>query len=118
MSNAMRKGSLLLILAAICAATLVSSPACTYATTSGASTGGSSWTDGSAGGGTGSGTTNNGDPDNPIPGKTGGNLMTTPGLSDGPRQSVSVGYSVTVSSVSLRGWLQPIYWMLRIHLGW
>ena len=55
MSNAMRKGSLLLILAAICAATLVGSPVRTHAATSDGST---SWTDDSPGGGT-----QNGDPD-------------------------------------------------------
>ena len=112
MSNAMRKGSLLIILAAICAATLVGAPTHTYASTSG---GASSFTDDSPGGGT-----TNGDPDVPIPGKTGGILTTTPAYSysSDPRTSVSVGYSVTVSSVSLRGWLQPVYWMFRIQLGW
>jgi len=108
MSNAMRKGSLFLVLAAICAATLVWSPVHTYAATPS----GSSWTDDSPGGGT-----TNGDPDVPVPGKTGGSLLTTPSLSAGPRTSVSVGYSVTVSGVSLRGWLDPAYWMFRI-IGW
>jgi len=105
----MPKGSLLIILAAICAATLVGAPTHTYASTSG---GQSSFTDDSPGGGT-----TNGDPDVPIPGKTGGIVATSPVYTSGPRESVSVGYSVTVSSVSLRGWLQPAYWMFRI-LGW
>jgi hypothetical protein len=110
MSNAMRKGSLLLVLAAICAATLVWSPVHTYAATP---SGGSSWTDNSPGGGT-----TQGDPDVPVPGKTGGNLSATPSYSSGPRQTVSVGYSVSVSSVTLRGWLQPVWGMFRVYLGW
>lgn len=111
MSNAMRKGSLLFILAVICAATLVGSPVSTHAATS---TGGTSWTDGSPGGGT----NNNGDPDNPDPEKQYGSVQGGTVSYLAPRESVSTGYSFSISSVSLRGWVQSLYWAMRIRLGW
>ncbi|HKA24301.1 MAG TPA: hypothetical protein VKF80_04930 [Candidatus Eisenbacteria bacterium] len=111
MSNAMRKGSLLVVLAAICAVTLMWSPARTHAD-SGPNNGQTAWTDDSPGGGS-----TNGDPDVPTPGKSGASLATTPSLSTGMRGSVSTRYSVSASSVSLRGWLQPLLWALRIRLG-
>ena len=110
MSNAMRKGSLLIILAAICAATLVGAPTHTYAAASG---GASSYTDDSPGGGTAS----SGDPDNPDPEKL-GVVSARPVLYMTPRTSLSTGESYVVSSVSLRGWLQPLYWVIRTQLGW
>src|SRR5262245_13925611 len=112
MSNAMRKGSLLIILAVICAATLVGSPVSSNAS---GTTGGTSWTDDSPGGGTG---TNNGDPDNPDPNRKLGSGTSGPVLYAPPRTSLSTGYSVSVTGVTLRGWLQPIYLSLRIRLGW
>jgi hypothetical protein len=111
MSNAMRKGSLLLILAAICAATLVGSPVRTHAATE--SGGASSWTDDSPGGGT-----QNGDPDKPDPSWRSGSVQGGSVTYLAPRESVSTGYSFSVSSVTLRGWVQSLYLGLRIRLGW
>jgi len=110
MSNAMRKGSLLLVLAAICAATLVWSPAHSYAA---APSSGTSWTDDSPGGGT-----INGDPDKPDPNKRFGTVTGTPVLYATPRTSVSTGYSFTVSSVSLRSLMLLAYQAMRVRLGW
>ena len=109
MSNAMRKGSLLVVLAAICAMTLMWSPTHTYADGTGGQT---AWTDDSPGGST------NGDPDLPTKGSGGSGTVTSQSTSYyGPRQSVSVGYSVTLSGVSLRDWWQPLMWGLRSRLG-
>jgi hypothetical protein len=107
MSNVMRKGSLLLVLAAICAATLVWSPARSYAA------GATSWTDDSPGGGT-----IYGDPDKPDPTKRFGAVSGRPALSATPRQTLSVGESYTVSSVTLSGWMQLLYAALRLPVSW
>ena len=111
MSNAMRKGCLLLILAMICAATLVASPVPSHAS---GPTNGTSWTDDSPGGGSG---TNNGDPDNPDPNRKLGTVSGGPVLYMTPRQSVSTGYSFTNSGVTLRGWVSSFYWAMRLRLG-
>jgi hypothetical protein len=110
MSNAMRKGSLLFILAVICAATLVGSPVRTHAATDGGAT---AWTDDSPGGGT-----TNGDPDKPDPSWKSGSVQSGSVTYLAPRESVSTGYSFSVSSVTLRGWVQSLYLGLRIRLGW
>ena len=108
MSNAMRKRSLLLVLAAVCAATLVWSPVHTYA-----ATGGIAWTDDSPGGGT-----TNGDPDKPDPNKRFGMVTGRPVLYATPRTSVSMGESYAVQSVSLRSWLELFYGATSIRFGW
>src|SRR5580765_453504 len=112
MKNAMRNGSLLLVLAAICAVTLIWTPASTYAASAGG--GGQSWTDDSPGGGS-----TNGDPDQPDPSKAfgyprwGASLSVSPiGGSTGSATPVN-----TVSSGSLRGWLQPLIWALGVRIG-
>ena len=111
MINAMRKGSLLLVLAAICAVTLMWTPVITHAGTSGGET---SWTDDSPGGGS-----TNGDPDKPDPSKAFGYPRWGASLSVSPvRGTTSSGYPVdAVSSGSLRGWLQPLMWTLGVRLG-
>lgn len=109
MSNAMRKGSLLFILAVICAATLVGSPVKSHAATTGGET---SWTDDSPGGGT-----TNGDPDKPDPNRKLGTVRSGPVQYLAPRESASSGYSVTMVSDSLRGWMSSLYWAMRLRLG-
>lgn len=110
MKNAMRKGSLLLVLAAICAVTLMWTPMSTHAATTGG--GETSWTDDSPGGGT-----TNGDPDKPDPSKAYSYPRWSSSLSVSPVRGTT-GYPVdTVSSGTLRGWLQPLIWTLGVRLG-
>jgi prolyl oligopeptidase PreP (S9A serine peptidase family) len=59
-----------------------------------------------------------GDPDKPDPNKKLGSVSGGPVTYMEPRESVSTGYSFSVSSVTLRGWVQSLYWAMRIRLGW
>ena len=72
--------------------------------------GGQSWTDDSPGGGT------NGDPDKPDPSKSFGYPKWGASLSVSPVERSASSVS-TVSSGSLRGWLQPLIWALGVRLG-
>src|SRR5262245_25174946 len=106
MIKAMRKGSLLILLAVICAATLTWSPSYVAAADSVA------WTNDSPGGGA----PDQGDPDDPI-GKPGpGMARLSYGVVRGSVQTDLAGTAVT--GVSAQNWLQALLYALRIRLGW